>query len=142
MLLKKRIIWGVVIVAVFICGAYIAETAIKNVGGKTGLTIEVESNDKPIAYLDAGVIKKLSVQEDGSRTDQSASLSYVLASAGVNSYNTLTMEGTNDGDPTRQDFDQNISDEFLKADTNTVSLVDSKTGEVLIDTITKIIVSG
>ncbi len=140
--INKRIIIGVVIVAILIGGAFLTESLLKVYGGKTGLTVEVKHNSTIASYLDAGVIRSLAVQEGLSVSKQEVSLRYVITSVGINSYDGLTIGGLSDNTETQVALGQDIADKAFKANGATISLINSKTGEALLDAVTKISVTG
>ena len=92
-MINGRIVTGILLLALVIGGSFLSEKVARVQGSQRGEVVPVVQNDITVAYLDAGVIRHLSIQErqleqnrDGSGSDNEVSLSFVLGSAGLVDY--------------------------------------------------------
>lgn len=136
MTLNKRIGIGMLILVLSIGGAFLVERLALVQGKQTGKLIPIVQNNKPMAYLDAGVIKQLGVQERGSRQSISnsqgndeVSLSYVLGSAGINSFQYVDVNGVGDSEDYKLGS-QEIANFALSSNAdNTVTMINKANGK-------------
>ncbi|HHU86047.1 MAG: hypothetical protein ACOX86_11110 [Pelotomaculaceae bacterium] len=102
-MINGRIVTGILLLALVIGGSFLSEKVARVQGSQRGEVVPVVQNDITVAYLDAGVIRQLSIQErqleqnrDGSGSDNEVSLSFVLGSAGLVDYEYVQATGLGD----------------------------------------------
>ncbi len=101
-MIKKRIGIGLLVLALVVGGSYLFELLTKAQGSKNGKLVPVVQYDKTIAYLDAGVIRQLSLQEQGLKqgtgNPNEVSLDFALGSAGIVDYKYIVLSGVGDSE--------------------------------------------
>lgn len=101
--LHKRVMIGMILTVLLVGGAFICEQMAKTTGSQNGKLLPVVQNNKIVAYIDAGTIQQLNIQErtlkkNGSKgiADNQASLDFVLGSAGIIKYHSVQVYDVGD----------------------------------------------
>lgn len=150
MTLNRRIVIGVLAIILLVGGAYLFEQVTKVQGSQNGKLIPVAQNDKIVAYLDAGTIKQLSIQERTLKKDKSningqndASLDFVLGSAGIINYHTVRVYGVGDDEGTSLDKGKITMMTLSPNENKTMSMLDQADGnQVKIKKVRKLLIEN
>jgi len=147
MTLKRRIGVGLLLITFLVGGAFLFEQVTKVRGSQNGELIPVMQNNKIAAYVDAGTIKQLSMQERARSKDKNfnkpneVSLDFVLGSAGIVDYHNIMIYAVGD-DEGNSLSKEGIADMTLfPNDNGTISLVDKAGGNhVKIKEVSKLLI--
>jgi hypothetical protein len=138
MTLNKKIIIGIIVLALAVIAAYTIEFTYKDSGIKSGAIIEITNNNQPAAYMGSDVLKKL----PGGTKDKSGegpTLTSVLVAAGISDFSKVEISGVKKGAPYMANKAEISNDLiFFYTDHNTVNLVKKDNQNVLIEDVSVI----
>lgn len=148
--LKRRISIGVLSTILLVGGTFLFEQMTKVQGSQNGKLIPVVQYDKIAAYVDAGTIKQLNIQERALRKNKSnindqneASLDFVLGSAGIVNYHNVRVYGVGDEDGNSLSSKE-IDNKVLSANEDSTMAMLNKAGGngVILPKVSKILVEN
>lgn len=84
-MLNRRIAFSLLLIALLVAAAYGTEYSVKSWGLRTASVIKIQNNNTPAALLDINVLRQLD--------PAGPSLTAVLAAAGVDGFNRITVKG-------------------------------------------------
>lgn len=118
-MLNKRIVAGVLFIALLVGAAYGMEYFAKNRGLNTGTIIKMQSNNQVVAFLGIEALRKLEAA--------GPSLKAVLAAAGIDGFDTVEIKGLKSETTYRLhkgDINQDLN--FMFTDRGTVDLCNTQ----------------
>lgn len=124
MSLNKKIITGMILIILFVAGAYLVENLSKEQGLNSAKVIKVQDNDNPVALMGIDVLKQLNKQEfPDDKDSKGPSLLYVMGSAGIGDFNKVEVKGLDNKSVYRANSSEISKDYILYfTDHGTVSL--------------------
>lgn len=131
---RKRLIIGVFIILAIIGCAYLIENISTALSLKSAKVIKVLDNNKIIAYLDSGVLKKI-----GSKDPKGPPLTAVLNAAGAEVFDEITVKGAKTS--TLYSIHREQLNDNLVCSLNedgTADLIDQSTSQILVKTVNEI----
>lgn len=138
MTMNKKIIIGILVLALAVIAAYSIEYTYKGAGKKSGAIIEITNNKQPAAFMGSDVLKKLPGGTNEKSTE-GPTLSTVLVAAGINDFSKVEITGVKNGAPYVANKAEISNDMiFYYTDHNTVNLVKKEKQQVLIEDVSGI----
>lgn len=128
---RKRLIIGVFIILVVIGCSYLTENISTALSLKSAKVIKVFDNNKTIAYLDSGVLKKI-----GSKDPKGPTLTAVLNATGAELFDEITVKGAKTSTIYSINREQ-LNDNLVCSlnEDGTADLIDQSTSHILVKSI-------